>query len=235
MQNFNKISPLSLLDNAVMEIRAKILSGELRAGEWLPSERDMAAQMCISRSSLHQAILELEYQGFVKIVPRRGTRVQDFRKYPTAQSLTALMSNESLNLEYPLFRDMMDFRLNIEGECARLACSNIYEKTLSEMEALIEEMSLPGADFPALAYSFHYKLTQASGNSLYSMVFRGFETVITNMIDRHYALCPEDIEPANQMRRELLAHIRNKNESAAAEKVREIVSAGISVLEKKYK
>ena len=129
----SKLSPISLSASAADALLGKILSGELRPGMRLPSERELADQLGISRSSLHQAILELEYKGFVTIVPRRGTIINDYRKQPTPQSLDALMNYGMLELDKDLFDDMMDFRLWLESECARKACSNIYEKTYNEM------------------------------------------------------------------------------------------------------
>ena len=235
MPSFEKISPLSLAHSAMEELKAKIFSGELKAGEKLPAERDMAEQMGISRSSLHQAILELEYQGFVSIVPRRGTIVNDFRKHPTPQSLEALMDYDSLELGRELFDDMMDFRLWLETECARLACSHIYESTLNEMQEIVDSLTLPDADVADLLYSFHYKLTQASGNSLYAMVFRGFEKVLRTTMEHHYSVKAEDIRETAVMRQNLLDYIRAGDPKAASDCVRAIIKQGIEVLEERYK
>ena len=234
MASFEKMSPISLASSAMQTLRAKILAGELKAGEWLPAERDMAEQMGISRSSLHQAILELEYQGFVSIVPRRGTIICDFRKYPTPQSLEALMCNDSLELDYSIFSDMMDFRLWLESECARLACTHIYKSTFDEMQEIVSQLTKPGVDLTDLIYSFHYKLTQASGNSLYSMVFRGFEAVLRTSIEHHYSVRADDIRESAEMRKRLLELIRAGDEKGASECVCAIIKQGITVLEERY-
>ena len=231
---FEKADSVSLCDRALHDIRAKILSGELKAGEWLPAEREMAERMGISRSSLHQAILELEYQGFLSIVPRKGTYVCDFRKHPTPQSLKAIMSNDSLELDKSLFDDLMDLRLWLESECARLACRNIYESTFNEMQDITEKLTEPGADVAELLFNFHYKLTQASGNSLYSMIFRGFEPLLRTSIEQHYSVRHNDIIESAAMRKQLLKHIADRDETAAAECVTEIIRQGINVLEERY-
>lgn len=45
----------------------------------------------------------------------------------------------------------------------------------------------PGAeDLPGMIYRYHYLLTQASGNSLFSMMFRAFEPVLTTLITAYY-------------------------------------------------
>lgn len=216
------------------ELLGKILSGELKAGCHLPAEREIAERLGVSRASVHQALVELEMQGFVSIVPRHGTVVNDFRKYPTTQSLEALMSSDSLELDRSIFDDMMDTRLWLESECARRACTHIYDTTLREMQEIVDKLTEPGADLTDLIYSFHYKLTQASGNSLYAMIFRGFEPVLRNMIAHHYSVKHEDIVVSAAMRQELLDRIREKNEDAAEKCVSAIIRQGIDVLKERY-
>ena len=65
----------SLIDKIRGELVGKILSGELHPGDRLPPERDMAEQMGVSRSSLHQAVLQLEDAGLTENrVPARHGR-----------------------------------------------------------------------------------------------------------------------------------------------------------------
>lgn len=224
----------SIAAGIAKELLGRILSGKLKVGCRLPTEREISEKLGVSRSSVHQALVELELKGFVSIVPRHGTIVNDFRKYPTTQSLEALMSSDSLELDRSVFNDMMDTRLWLESECARRACTQIYKSTLDEMQEIVNRLTMPDADLVDLIYTFHYKLTQASGNSLYSMIFRGFEPVLRNMIAHHYSVKHEDIVISAAMRQELLDHIRAKDERAAAECVCAIIRQGITVLEERY-
>lgn len=187
----------------------------------------------ISRSSVNQSVLELESRGFLTIQPRRGTVVCDYRKHPTPQSLAALMSYDSVELDRSIFSDMMDFRLLIETECARLACANFYESTLGEMDADIDALER-GGEAGELLYSFHYHLTQASGNGVYSMLFRAFEPVIRALIRQHYGMKAEDVRQSVCAHRKLLAAIRARDEEAAVQLTRGILSQGVSVLETRY-
>ena len=232
MSETNKKS--SAASSVGKELLKKILSGELKPGTHLPTERCMAEQTGVSRATVHQAIVQLEMQGFVSVVPRHGTIVNDFRKHPTPQSLEALMSSDSLGLDRSIFDDMMDTRLWLESECARRACTHIYDSTLREMEEITDSLTRPGADVGELIYRFHYRLTQASGNSLYAMIFRGFEPVLRNMIGHHYAVRSEDVPLSAAMHRQLLDHIRAGEEDAAAECVCAIIRQGINVLEERY-
>ena len=141
MAVFGKISAPSLKEICVQEILTKFLSGELKPGDRLPPERELAEVMGISRSSVNHGIMELETMGFLTITPRRGTIVNDYRRHPTPQSLAAVMRYSSVQMEEALFSDLMDTRLLIEVESARLACTNIYDTTVEKMRKLVEELT----------------------------------------------------------------------------------------------
>lgn len=234
MSGFEKISAPSLKEVCVQAILEKILSGELKPGTRLPAERDMAEAMQISRSSVHHGILELESMGFLTITPRRGTIVNDYRRHPTPQSLAAVMGYSSAEMEQSLFSDLMATRLLIEGESARLACENIYDTTLEKMERLVEDLYKEPEDPTDILYRFHYLLTAASGNSIYAMIYRGFESVLCTLIRKHYSMRSEDIRESARMHRQLLEAIRRKDPGEAEALARSIITQGISVLRERY-
>ena len=231
---FEKIGATSLTDNIYKSLLGKILSGDWKPGEWFPAERDIAEQMGVSRSSLHHAVLQLERDGFVHVLPRRGTQVADYRRKPTPQSLSVIMTYGSEELDEPLFHDLMDIRRWVEIECARRACSNIYESTMREMREIAQRLAEENAAVPELIYRYHYMLTQASGNSIFAMMFRAFEPVLMVLITRHYSLQAVDLREAAAMHLELLEHIEAKDKDAAARCVERILAQGVNVLEKRY-
>ena len=234
MAAFGKISAPSLKEICVQEILAKILSGELKPGDRLPPERELAEAMGISRSSINHGIMELENMGFLTITPRRGTIVNDYRANPTPQSLAAVMRYSSVQMEQSLFADLMNTRLLIEVESARLACSNIYDKTLVKMQKLVDELAREPEDPTEILYRFHYLLTAASGNSVYAMIYRGFETVLCTLIRQHYSMRSEDIKETAALHGQLLEAIAQKDEQMAQELARRILTRGITVLQERY-
>ena len=234
MSGFEKISAPSLKDVCVQAILEKILSGELKPGTRLPAERDLAEAMGISRSSIHHGILELESMGFLTITPRRGTVVNDSRRHPTPQSLAAVMRYSSVELEQALFSDLMATRLLIEGESAKLACENIYDTTLEEMERLVEALYAEPEDPTDILYRFHYLLTAASGNTIYAMIYRGFESVLCTLIRQHYSVRAQDIRESARLHRQLLEAIRRKDAMEAEALACKIITQGITVLRERY-
>ena len=117
---FDRTKAASLTESVVQTLLGKILSGDLRAGDWLPTERELAEQLGVSRSSVHLAVLELAGKGFLETVPRRGTVVCDYRKHPTPDSLPLLMSYGAVELEQALFSDMMETAGRRGGHSIRL-------------------------------------------------------------------------------------------------------------------
>ena len=234
MAEFGKISAPSLKEICVQAILGKILSGELKPGDRLPAERELAEAMGISRSSVNHGIMELENMGFLTITPRRGTVVNDYRTHPTPQSLAAVMRYSSVEMEKSLFSDLMATRLLIEGESARLACHNVYDTTLTKMQKLVDELAREPEDPTDILYRFHYLLTAASGNTIYSMIYRGFETVICTLIRQHYSMRAEDIKESVRLHQQLLDAIAEKKEQAAKELACRIITQGITVLQERY-
>ena len=64
-----------LYEQIVEEIKAKILSGELAAGDALPSIRQLASELLISVITTKRAYQELEAQGFIETRPGKGSFV----------------------------------------------------------------------------------------------------------------------------------------------------------------
>ena len=106
----------------VDEMQSRILSGQLKPGDRLPPERELAEELGISRGSVNQGILDLERMGFLRVVPRKGTFVADYIKNATPLTIAAIMNYDSTMYDAELFRGFMDFRILVERECVRLAC-----------------------------------------------------------------------------------------------------------------
>ena len=119
----------SLKAGFVEIMEAKIFSGELKPGDRLPPERELALQLGISRGSVNQGILDMARMGFLRIVPRRGTFVADYVRNATPETLAAIMSYDSALVDSALFKDLMELRILVELECTRLACANLTPST----------------------------------------------------------------------------------------------------------
>lgn len=178
----------NLKKSFVDEMQARILSGQLRPGDRLPPERELAEEMGISRGSVNQGILDLERMGFLRVVPRKGTFVADYIKNATPMTIAAIMNYDSTVYDAELFRSFMELRILVERECVRLACQRMDDGARLLLDELTERIySAEGQALTDALYRFHYAITQLSGNAAYTIVFQSFELVLRNMIEAHYS------------------------------------------------
>ena len=168
-------------------MKRRILSGELKPGDRVPPERELALQLGISRGSVNQGMLDLARMGFLRIVPRKGAYVAEYVKSATPETLASIMSYDSALLDRSLFKDLMDLRILIERECVRLACANLTGETLSLLQARTDAVyAADDEEAPEAVYLYHKCLTEISRNVAYAMVFQSFEKMIRNLIREHY-------------------------------------------------
>ncbi len=82
-----------LYEKIVEQIEKRVVDGDLRAGDKLPSERELAIQFGVSRTSVREAMKALSLSGLIELMPGRGTFITD-------QTSRAL--RHSLNLMFQL-------------------------------------------------------------------------------------------------------------------------------------
>ena len=228
---FAKLKAESLKELFVKEIEAKIISGQLKPGERLPPERELASLMGVSRSIVNSGILELASKGFVRIIPRRGTIVQDYKNEGTPAILASIMSYNEGKLSPRLFNSMMDTRLLIEVESARLAAENRTDEDLRIMETLIKKAE-KNRDIEAhvkFNYNFHHRITIASGNVVYAMIFKSFEPACLNLIGIYFK-SGDYIDKSLASHKKLFQSIKERQKDDAGKIMEEILLEGRSKL-----
>lgn len=216
-------------------MQQKIFSGEYQIGQQLPPERELAQELGVSRSLVNTGILELANQGFIRIIPRQGSIVADYKRNGTLQVLSALMSCDSFRLDYPLFCNLVDFRVLVECECARLASIHATSEELEAMHVLahcIKNAAHP-LDAAEPMVRFHYLLTQCSGNAVYAMTYKSFESTISRLIRQHLTLAP-DIPKSAKLHESLVRSLELHDPEASAQNVRLCILHGTSALKKLY-
>jgi GntR family transcriptional repressor for pyruvate dehydrogenase complex len=127
------LSPDTASENAARFLRALIFSSELGPGDRLPSERELATQLGISRMTLRLALKSLESTGF--IVTRRGahggSRVIEFDALQRCWRLW--MTEHEGDLE-----DIFEARLTLETRIAALAAQRRTTEQLEAIEMAVE-------------------------------------------------------------------------------------------------
>ncbi|MEA5077040.1 MAG: FadR/GntR family transcriptional regulator [Anaerolineaceae bacterium] len=183
----------SLKDACITRMEELILSGELKAGERLPAERDLANRLGVSRPVLHEALVDLAVKGLVSILPRRGVVVNDYRQSGSMAILSSLLNYQNGQFD-PQFTDsLFAMRLLIEKETARLAATNTDPEQLGKLhELLSKESSLNRSDLAALVkldFDFHIQVALASKNHIYPLILNSFVSVYTHFTTDFFERC----------------------------------------------
>lgn len=134
----------------------RIHNGTFPAGSYLPSERDLAAQMNVSRPSVREALIALEVMGLVSVRVGDGVLVCQ---------QTAPAAQESGNENSPL--EQLQARMLLEGEIAALAAENASPAQLAMLDTALEAMQIAIADrsrFLEQDEHFHFAIAAASGS-----------------------------------------------------------------------
>lgn len=143
------------------QLRALISEGEFRAGQRLPSERDLAARFKVSRPTIREATIALEIAGAVEVRPGSGV-------YVTGQGSGSAALPDSQD---PGPFEILEARRLIEGEICALAARRIGDEQLARLQALLDAMGdsgtgdSDGQEAESADEAFHCLIAEASGNS----------------------------------------------------------------------
>src|SRR4029079_13700994 len=94
-----EIRNANIADTIFVELRRKILCGELKAGERLLGERELAAKYGTNRNTLREAVRKLEQSRLVTVRHGQGVTVADFRKTGTMELLSPLLETATDPME----------------------------------------------------------------------------------------------------------------------------------------
>ena len=163
--SFQPIRPKKISEEIVEQIKLLISQGDLKPGDRLPSERELATMLGVSRPSVREALMVLEAIGFVDSRQGGGTFVRTLTKNSIADPLAKLVENK----DPQLLRSLAEVRMGLEGWSAYLAAQRASEDDLAEIQrhyAVMEKQAAKGGWSSEVDAEFHYAITAASHNSL---------------------------------------------------------------------
>jgi fatty acid metabolism transcriptional regulator FadR len=181
----------SLKDICVARLEELILSAKLPIGQKLPSERELALQLGVSRPVVHEGLVELAVKGLVTLKPRVGTVVNDYRKEGSLSLLTSLANYHQGQLDPNLLRSLLDMRLLFEVETARLAAMHRSDEHLLALDKLLDDekaVSLHQVEkITALDFEFHHLIAMATDNSIYPLLLNSFKQFYFNLAGQFFS------------------------------------------------
>jgi len=161
---FKKIEPEKLSNAVVRQVELLIMRGILKPGERLPSERELAEQMGVSRPSLREAIANLQERGLLATRAGAGIYVAEVVGAAFSDALVQLFADH----DEAVF-DYISFRRDLEGLAAERAARLGSDTDLKVVDTIFRKMEAAHtkrnpAEEAQLDAEFHLAIIEASHN-----------------------------------------------------------------------
>jgi len=155
---------VSLREQLTGRLEQMILSGDIPAGATLPSEREMVEQWSVSRSVVRDAIRTVESKGLIEVRHGVGAVVTHDVQDAFASALELLIERGQYSPS-----ELLEFRVVLEAEAAKLAAQNATEDDLEAMNRALEEHLEAARDGDASRIveadrAFHVHMIEATHN-----------------------------------------------------------------------
>lgn len=199
-----------LYEQVIDQLREHVAVANLKSGDKLPSERELAERIGVSRASIKQAIVVLEVQGLVEIRQGGGTYLRTDSLNP--EPIAALVDRQRR------LPDVLDAREALETKLAELAALRRTDEDLAELNAAVESMrnEIEAGSFGEDSdHRFHTAVTTAARNDLLAEFMREIAGQIAE--SRHESLQQPGRPPQSlEHHRRIADAIRRQDPEGAA-------------------
>jgi DNA-binding FadR family transcriptional regulator len=178
--------PAPLPDQVFAHFAHRIINGDLKAGDSLPPEREMAEQFGVNRHVVREAVKRAQQVGLVTVVHGGGTKVLDVREHAGLGLLELLAQHaEEGTLTYKYWLSVVEMRVAIASDIARLCAERAPRELKDELIELVEAMRSAKDDIELLELDeqFWSQATRGSDNFVYRLAFNTLLTVSEVMRD----------------------------------------------------
>lgn len=185
---FKKIDAPSMKELFLTQMEELILSGELRPGDKLPSERELADTMGISKTLVHEGIRDLSRRGFLDVASRKGVYIADYTSTGNLDTLFAMIRYRGGMPDRRLLISLLDTRLYLECPALRILCGRRNPADADKLSELLGAVrKAKGQDIETFASAlFLYRRTVVTltGNCISPLIMNAFfQSSITAWVD----------------------------------------------------
>ncbi len=203
-----------------------ILDGTYPPGSTLPGERDLAAQLGVTRPTLREALQRLDRDGWIAIRHGKATLVNDIWREGGLNVLSSLV-RYGHTLPPNFISNLLEVRLAMAPAYTRAA---VEHSAASVVACLADHTTL--SDNPeamaAFDWRLHHTLTVASGNPVYTLILNGFAGFYEQMASLYFAR-PNARASSRAYYAALLAAARRGDASKAEQITRKVMMESIAL------
>jgi len=211
---FKPIKTRRIFEEICDSIRQKLVSGELKAGDRLPPERDLSELFAVSRTAVREALRSLEIAGIVDL--KKGSKGGAFVTEAGVAQVTRTFQ-DMLDFGRASLETLLEARLLIMDVVVRTACEratpadiaalkrNVAETIEMTKAGMYEERTLKAVEFSTL-------LANATGNPVLSAILEAMAAVIRGFV---VAAGPPALDSIIPSRKRLIEQIQKRDADGA--------------------
>lgn len=210
--SFERIENKKIYQIIIERIVDMIRTDELKVGEKIPPERELAAKFGVSRPSVREALRVMEVMGLLERRPGGGSVVTDVNIGGLLNMVAPIfLKREGLAIE------LVELRYLLETRAAELAAGNMTKERAAELEACVERMASAqeagDAEAEALAdIDFHQSIFSFTDN----FALRQAATFVTDLLEHSVRFGRQVVLEGGYGDRELLQQHRRIYEAVVA-------------------
>ena len=172
--NVKKTKKIS--DNIIRQIRDSILSGEIKSGDKLASEKELIEQFGVSKATMREALRVLEVTGLIEI--RKGTSGGVFVAEVSMKTTIHGIIN-FLHFQPVSIKEITMLRYLLEPTVARVAASRRTDMDIKRLEKIIAEtITSAGTE---VSISFHRYLASMTENPMLILIIDFIDNILKSM------------------------------------------------------
>jgi len=200
-----------LYERIVKDIEKKIILGEYKTGERLPTERVLTENYKVNRSTIREALKRLETMGFIVIRHGSGLYVQNFLESANIEIIYSIIDNNSPITSDILFQ-LLEIRKIIVPKMAAFCAQRRSDEDVQNLETLVFSEDLQIGEKDA---RIHRLIAKGANNYVYLLLLNFLNKIIIGY-GTEYFQNEENIKTTSQFHMNILDAIKDKNPEKAA-------------------
>lgn len=219
--------PKNLPDAIARQIRLRIIAGDFKEGEKLPTEYELSESFKVSRNVVREAIARLKLNGLIETRRGMGSFVAD----NAGAKKFEVFTEDLLNIDQLM--QMYQLRIEIESGAAALAAEHRTDEQLAALEASLIRTDQSGGDWERgtdAAVNFHLAVTKCSNNPYFIRLMEHLSYVIHNAVRtlRHSSTGTERIGHIENEHHAIFEAIKRQDAEQARRAMRTHLSNGMT-------
>lgn len=227
MNYFVPIKKVKSHNMIVNQIKSLIDTNVFKPGDKMPAEIQMATEFNVSRNTVREAILVLEYMGYVSTKKGLGTFVSEINESSPLDKLTNLLAYYDENLNSDFLDSLYEMRLLLEPRAAELAAARVTQDDIDMLLECFEEAKSSknlDEEIFSITKKIHFAIFKATKNPMLECILNAIYYYVDNgsklifsidgraqtSLEEHMAICKAIINHDTQLANQLMYdHISN--------------------------